>query len=287
MSTTADNSMYREPVEFQGEAAPAFKNGDIVFNLYGHEGRYVASTSGGHVVEPIYKGDFEPVYAEVQNWRDVFTTPPTAKLHAEVAQVEESLRSAQFAMDALRTEQRALEGEVAAARKRIAARPDLVDLDLWLQGKVTHIVSLEYYGLRIGTVEETLRMDDRDHQLRLLSLMADPKANRFWVGYAMYSDGSSNQTRCLLATSLEHARERAAEYVRQEVARNRGQNHGGLAAAAIKYGVEISEELRKEAADMEAKAALHTLQSTRRELERAQASFAIAEARAKALGAES
>lgn len=268
-------------------SARTFKSGDAVFNLHGQEGRYIASTAGGHVVEPVYESDDEQVYGDVETWRDVFAAPPTAKLHAEVAEIEATLIAAQRTLAATRAEQRAADMEAAAARKRIADHPDLRDLDLWLQGKVTHIVSLDYHSLKIGTIEETLRKQDRDHELRLMSLLVDPKANRYFVAYAAYSDGSSNQTRCLLATSMEHARERAAEYVRQEVVRTRGNSHAGLAASAIKYGVEISDDLRREAADMEAKAALHTLQSTREQLERAQASFTVAEARAKALGAAS
>src|SRR5690606_6348548 len=102
----------------------------------------------------------------------------------------------------------------AEALRRIQGRPDLTDLDLWLQGKVTHIVSLGYYSIEIGTVEETLlRQEDRGREMRLLSLKVDPRANYFWVSYASYSDGSGSQTRCLLATSMEHAKDLAAKYV--------------------------------------------------------------------------
>lgn len=262
-----------------------FAAGDQVYDIHGRAGSYVASANGGHLVEPIYEDDeFAPHYASVETWREVFGTPPTERLHADVAEVERELVSAQARLDALRSDQRALEVEISAARKRIVARPDLVDLDLWLQDKVTHIVSLEYSSIRIGTVEETLRKEDRDRELRLLSLMVDPKANRFWTGYAMYSDGSSSQTRCLLATSLEHARERAADYIRQEVKRNPGQSHAGFAASAIRYGVEISDELRQQAEQMEATAAKRAVEQASETVKRAQADLAVAQARAAALG---
>lgn len=265
-----------------------FKRGDTVFNLHGQEGRYIAAFETGHIVEPAYdssEADEHYYDQDPQTWREVFKQPPTARLHAEVAEVGKTLEGVLSRLEKARAELRDAETETAAARRRIAARPDLRDLDLWLQGKVTHIVSLEYHTIRIGTVEETLRKQDRDKELRLLSLLVDPKANRFWTGYAAYSDGSSNQTRCLLATSLEHARERAAEHIRKEVAAKPRDSHGSLAASAIKYGVEISDELRKQASELEVNAAEYSLKNAREQLARAQESFADAEARAKAVGA--
>lgn len=167
-------------------------------------------------------------------------------------------------------ELRLAESEIAVAKKRIASNPQLHDLDLWLQGKVTHIVSLDYCTLSIATVEVALTSADRERSLRLLNLRVDPKANQFWVSYAGYSDGSGSQTRCLLATSLEHAQQRAAEYVAKEVKSNPQQNHASLAASAIRYGVAVSDELRQVVIEREATSKAANLKQAQDNFQRAQ-----------------
>lgn len=259
-----------------------FKAGDEVYDIHGRAGCYVARTPAGHIVEPAYDDEGETTFDDAQTWREVYAKPPVEKLHADVAAAEAKLNGLHEQARKARTELAAAEALEAAARKRISSNPQLVDLDLWLQGKVTHIVSLDYNGFSIGTVDEVLTKQE-DHgrtSIKLLNLRADPKANQYWVGYAAYSDGSSSQTRCLLATSLEHARELAAAYI---VKRTRDESeHGrlGLAESAIRYGVQVSDELRAMVEQRRAQAAASSLESARKALAKAQADLTAAEARA-------
>lgn len=258
-----------------------FKTGDEVYNEYGHVARYVMpAEAGGHIVEPLYENDEdeEASYGRPEAWIHVFAKPTAKKLDQEMADI-------QAAIDKKRQELRGIQDDIYSAERerqdllqRIKATPDLTDLDMWLQGKVTHIVTLEHYHIGIGTTEEILRRTDRDRELRLLSLMADPKANRFWVGYASYSDGSGSQTRCLLATSLEHAQARAAEYVAGEIRKAPSNDHSGLVMSAHKLGVTVPAD-RLETAQKKAKMVRDDrIARARQELERQQENLRALEA---------
>lgn len=258
-----------------------FRTGDEVYNEYGHVARYVMpAEAGGHIVEPLYENDEdeEASYGRPEAWIHVFAKPTAKKLDQGMADI-------QAAIDKKRQELRGIQDDIYSAERerkdllqRIKATPDLTDLDMWLQGKVTHIVTLEHYQIGIGAVEETLRRADRERHLRLLNLMVDPMANHFWVGYASYSDGSGSQTRCLLATSLEHARALAAEYVANEIRKNPHDDHSSLIMSANELGVSVPAD-RLEAAQQKArKNRDEQIIRMRRELERQQENLRALEA---------
>ncbi|KCB26124.1 hypothetical protein [Bordetella hinzii] len=253
-----------------------FKTGQEIYSVDGQVAHYVGPAAmGGHVVQPCYEyDDHEPHFGDPEYWREVFDQPPARRLAQEAARYDAMIAEKRAALRDIEEKTRTAEREQQDLLKRIKSRPDLHDLDLWLQGKVTHIVSLDYYSIKIGTVEEVLRETGREKQLRLLSLLADPSANRYWVGYSAYSDGSSNQTRCLLATSLEHAQERAAEYVAQEIRRNSTTDHSSLVISAHAQGVAVPTDLLAKAQAKAAAAKAERIQRAREQLARLQAELA-------------
>lgn len=259
----------------------SFKNGDVVYDLHGRAGSYVTVGNGGHLVEPIWDSgeDDGPHYGDVETWREVFQTVPEQRFNDRIAELNLEVSTQEQYLSKLQEDVSAAERELQAAQKRIKGNPQLHDLDLWLQGKVTHIVTLDYYSISIGTVDEVLVTKDREKSLRLLNLRADPKANHFYVSYAGYSDGSGSQSRCLLATSLEHARERAAEYIVQKTREHSNDGHSSLAQSAIDYGVPISDKLREAARAAREEMGKRVIASARSELERATRNLAEAEAR--------
>lgn len=262
-----------------------FNPGDQVYDIHGRAGSYIASANGGHLVEPIYEDDeFEPHYASVETWREVFGTPPKQRLTADIAELDAQLTAKHEQLTNLQRSIQDTELEAKALRQRIKENAQLGDIDMWLQGKVTHIVSLHAYSVDIGTVEEVLRRTDRERELRLLALKVDPKAQRYWTSYATYSDGSGSQTPCILATSIEDAREKAAAYVVKQTRETPAHMHDGLAASAIRCGVPISDELRRAAEAMEQKHAIQQLERARESRDRATREVTEAEARVQALG---
>lgn len=255
------------------------KDGDIVYSQHGQEAVYVApAQSSGHIVEPVLETEYgEPAYSDPEVWQQVFLKPPKPKFDAETARLDAMIDEKRKVLRGIESEAREAEQNRIAAIQRLRQHPDLTGLDLWLQGKITHIVSLEYYSVRIGTVEETLREDGRDKELRLLSLRADPKASRFWVGYSAYSDGSGSQTRCLLATSLKHAQQLAAEHVENEIKKSPSNDHSSLVMSAHKQGVAVPADRLEAASQKASKAHTEKVERARQELARKQEELRILE----------
>lgn len=256
-----------------------FKDGDIVYSMHGQEAVYVApAQSSGHIVEPVLETEYgEPAYSDPEVWHQVFVAPPKPKMDAETARLDAMINEKRKTLHGIESEIRVAEQNRTAAIQRLRQHPDLTGLDLWLQGKVTHIVSLEYYSVRIGTVEETLRRDDLDKELRLLSLRVDPKASRFWVGYSAYSDGSGSQTRCLLATSQEHAQQLAAEHVENEIKKAPNNDHSSLIMSAHKQGVLVPADRLEIANQKASKGRAERVERARQELARKQEELRILE----------
>lgn len=259
------------------------KVGATVFNIDGREAEYVAFANGKHVVLPFFigedgDGDEYRFKGDAESWEAFFIKPPTEKLDKEVAAMQEQLNALNLAVPDAEGKLYQIQREADAARKRIAARPDLVDLDLWMRGEVTHIVALDGYGFEIGTVDEVLL--DRDKELRLLCLKVDPRANRFSVTHAAYSDGSGRQTSCLLATSFEHAKERAAEYMLSQLRRGDRQDYTdkALARSAAKYGLAVPADLQAKVDKEDRENKTSRLERARASLERAKAELAAIEA---------
>lgn len=200
------------------------KQGDIVFDTEGRRAVYVARCEAGHVVEifSIADADEEPYSCGVETWPKVFESPPTQIKHAEIAKLNAEIAAKRYDLSSLRAEIEASARAHSDLRAKIKSTPSLADLDLWLAGKVTHLALLDYGCPKVGTVDEILtKRDDYGRaSIRLLNLRVDPGANEFWIGVAQYSDGSSANYRCRLATSLEEANRIAAEDCKREYSKN-------------------------------------------------------------------
>ena len=94
--------------------------GATVYDLHGRAGIYVARASGGHIVEPIFdvEDDDEPRYGSAETWREAFAKPPTKRLHAEVAEIEQKLTAARRQLE---------EVAPSAGRKTPTTRPGCSD----------------------------------------------------------------------------------------------------------------------------------------------------------------
>jgi hypothetical protein len=260
-----------------------FQPGQEVYNINGRAGAYIARAALGHIVEPIYDSEEyeEPRHGEAETWREVFSKPPVERLQADIAELERQFLERNEKLRIVNESIRQAEQDATAARKRIKDQPDLTDLDLWLQGKITHILSLDTYRFEIGTVDDMLlkKEDYGRTSIRLLNLRVDPKANLYWVGIAAYSDGSSSQTRCRLATSKEHAIQLLADHLAQ-VERKGGNNESEIFAAArslVHYGATIRADLQAQLDGQDRAAKLRSLEERRKSFNRAQEELALAE----------
>lgn len=263
-------------------AAVTFVQGQEVYDIYGQVGRYVAAASHGHLVEPIYdaEDDDEPHYAQVQTWSEVFAKPPTERLTADIQELVTELNAKRLELNSVETDIAAAKSVRQGLLQHAKQNPQLGDLYLWLEGKATHIVVLGPYSVEVGTVEEILRKNDRDRELRLLSLFVDAKANRYWVGRSNYSDGSGSCTPCLLASSEEHAHEQARACIADQLRNHQYRNDSSWIRLAIKFGVPISAEQQASLLATQRERAENALNNANLELQRAQEKLNEAQAEA-------
>ncbi|MBC8642099.1 hypothetical protein IAG25_35425 [Caballeronia sp. EK] len=260
--------------------------GDEVYDIHGRAGIFVAQASTGYIVEPIHEHEDydEPIYGSPETWKEVFSSPPTQKLHAEVAEVEAKLKTVLDELHAVRAERHA---EDAAYQARAALRKQfkqLEKLDDFIAGKITHFLVSEgdYYPPRIEEFESFIKTKDRyDKQLRLLSLYGDSKGDLTW-NLDRYSDGSGDSWRhgnAWPATSYEDAvsllsgfLEKRYAMLRKEDPKMRGRA-SMYADAARKYGLTVPDDIAEWAEQSSAEAKAKTIEAARKAMEEAKARY--------------
>ncbi len=252
--------------------ARKFEPGQTVYSIHGESASFVAATSNGYAVEPMYEyEDGELHFGPVTSWPEVYVEPPVAKLFAKVQELERVIAERRATLSQLDVEKRAMDSELLAMQRRYKENDQLRNLDLWLSGACTHIVKLTGYGFEIGPVEKVLGCDS-DKEIRLLSIYGGSKRHYRWK-MASYSDGSGSSTPVLLATSEDDAKREAAKWFNAEVV-ERGRNNQdhmviGLARDAIKYGISVSDDLRALVAKQEEDGIKQQIEQAEKNFERA------------------
>jgi hypothetical protein len=268
-----------------------FKNGDTVFDIHGREGSYLARCSGGHVVQPVYThdDDLEEYLGEPETWREVFKTPPTVKLHGEVAELEAKLNATRSELYQIQEQRRTEDRDYAARadeRKRFA---QLQTLDDFIAGKITHFFVVEGYGERmsIQAFDDFMKPADSDgsryeRKLRLLSLFGGSKGDLAWrVDH--YSDGSGgSHGRVFPALSYEDAVRHASEWLEGRYADIRTKEHKhaslDLANAAERFGLSVPDDIAGWAKATADAAHAKNLEHARKQVADAQAKLQALEA---------
>lgn len=265
-----------------------FAAGDTVYDIEGQAFAYIGPCGAGHAVEALYEQDEEgPYYAEPQSLLQVFAEPPRRKLSEDLSELHQLIKDRRAELSSINSEILQAQQEKRAVLARAKSDPQLADLHLWLEGKATHIVVLDAYRIEVGTVKDILMSTDGyDRKLRLLSLFVDPHANRYWVGRCSYSDGGGSQTRCMLASSEEHAKQLAREYIVQQLQDSQYRNDASWIRIALEYGVPVTDAQQKVLSVQKSKVAAERLEQAQREFARAEANLRTAQAQVKEAACE-
>lgn len=258
-----------------------FKNGDTVFDIHGREATYLALGADGHVVQTKYEHDDydEPLYGQPEVWRDIYRSPPTVKLHGEVAEIEAKLNAARAELSQIRQQRHQEDREYAARANERKQFAQLKTLDDFIAGKITHFFVVEGYGERmsIQTFDEFMvsKEDRYERKLRLLSLFGGSKGDLGWY-VDRYSDGSGGGNgRCFPALSYEDAVRLASEWIDGRYADLRTKEHKhaslDLSKAAERFGLKIPADIKQWAAQTAASIHESSLKQARKQFDDAQA----------------
>lgn len=259
--------------------------GDEVYDIHGRAASYVALTSSGHVVEPIYEHeDYAPTYGKPETWSEVFATPPVEKLHAEVAELQKQVAASRTELNAIHDERMAMDRAFAARKAERAQFDQLKTLDDFIAGKITHFFVVEGYGehMSIQTFDDFMKETSERYgrKLRLLSLCGESNGDLSWR-VDSYSDGSGgSHGRCFPALSFEEAVTHAAKWldIRYIECRKQERKHSALSLAneAAKFHLPVPDDIAEWAKQQNES-------HNRRMLEEARQTLAKAKARVEEL----
>ena len=277
-----------------------FTPGVEVYNADGVAAQYVGPAPyGGHVVMPTYEHDYdeEPHFGGPEVWSEAFATPPRAKLAGDLAELNQELKDARELLDGMRAKVAEAERTKVVLDREAAKNPDLAPLALWLSGEAKFAVILggdygsqfSIQGVDAGAIPDVFKSNDRDHDIRLVALYWEPKAEHTYnVRIARYSDGSGDKARrVFLGRTQQEAMDSAAAHVAEQQRFHQNDHYYpliGLWLEHFGYAHLITASVREKVEAYKVKARENLAKSAREELARAEA--ALAAARQKAQQAE-
>lgn len=242
-----------------------YEEGQTVYLIDGEMAEYVSAVGGQHIIRPMILGyDDEPYAAQgLLQVPEVFRKPPVAAMDAKVAEAKAELDRLNTAATEARRSLHAAQSEERQMMDRLRQYPALKNVDLWLQGKITHAVYVRGAVIKVRTMDQFFKDEERyDASITLISI--EGRANKD-AGFRC--SGRATQTDVSLFANEEEARAFAAESVEKAFAAWRKdtggyRNAGPIIESATALDLPVpadaanaaNEVLRKRLADFAAKA---------------------------------
>lgn len=231
--------------------------GATVYSIHGQAARYVAKSGSGHIVEPEYNDpdDDEPCFdSNVATWREVFSKPPTEKLHEECKRLEGQLQAKRAELNAMRSERQAMDAEFKARMDRIKQHEQLAELDRYLAGELTHYVATHAYYPSVEVIPLGETLDDFGNASGYGLLHLQPRSTwdkkvQWTVTYKRPSPEYSRTTTVIPCCGEAAAIEKAGEVLRDYLAKYQAEAPlkwsypEQLVGSCHKFGVEVPQWL--------------------------------------------
>jgi hypothetical protein len=203
--------------------ADTFTPGEMLFAPNGRKVEFVAPFDGGFLVKRrtvFYENDEEyESFNEAAVETKLFRKPPVAKFADEVTAL--TATAATLKAEIAQLKQQRLEDQRVGKEflDRCARHSQLSRLADFIDGKITHVVTLQYGSVIISTFAEAFQiMEGRYHlrwdgkSLKLLTLFGDTKGNLQWQ-INSYTDSSGSGRETYPCCSEQEAKETAARVV--------------------------------------------------------------------------
>ena len=255
--------------------------GDICYSDNGQELEYVAHTSGGHIVLPVYEnGDCS--FSEPSQYtgepfviRNVYTKPPIEKKLKEIAELDSKLAAKKAELNSVSEEIHKFAREEKDRAQRIKRHKQLELLDFWLQDKITHFAMVPEYGeIFVTTKEIALKKSySYDRDIKLLTLYGSSKGD-LTFRISQYSEGSGSSMTCWPFTNEQDATVYAQKIISERLDRALAdikvnvRDYAELIKNAEKLGVGVPEELINNRNSVQGKAKSARIQQLKDELQK-------------------
>jgi hypothetical protein len=187
-------------------SSSTFNKGDTVYSIHGQQGAYIASYGGSHLVAPEYEdGDYgEPHWGAPEEWREIFSTPPTVKLEAKVDELDKLITEKRDELKRIKKELDESGRKYQEQLKKLKQHQALSRIEDYLDGKFTHFLDVGY-GVKLISKEDALKSHDKyDRDMKLLTLFGRTNGDLQWR-INRYYDGSGSNTDVYPCESEEEA----------------------------------------------------------------------------------
>lgn len=211
--------------EFEKDEIAYLSDGTKVQVLYPHAGGWLAQ-----VLLKVSDDDYDDaayvVEGEIIRRRsdELFKTPPIAEKQEKVKELDELIYEKKQELLRIRSDVVNVERDYKATLERLKAYEPLKNLELFLEGKITHVV-VKRTG-QVFTPEQWVDGDSYRRKLRLLTL-GGTLQNNGEVDWCLnaYADGSGGDYEVLLCASEEEAREKAKAALYKRCKETSGTRH--------------------------------------------------------------
>lgn len=257
-----------------------FKKGQRCYTPEGLAVEYVGPAPGGHLALIVYVDDGGAEWPEDDTprfFRALNAKPRTQALAKEVQELGEEIARRRAELDGIESKIVECENINRAMQKRFKQHAALKRIDDWIEGRMTHFVTVGEYGRVEVWERDALLRDGQDRhdrsEIRLVCLFGRSNGDLQW-GVNRYRDGSGQWTDCTPCGSEEEAKRIAAQAVRNfwESSDNEYRRINAT-QSALKMGLEVPAERIKEMRDREISDAEKTVREATERLANAQAAL--------------
>lgn len=240
---------------------------------------------GAGFVVSVYQHDSETGDAYLNGThkivKAVFEKPPIDRIAQEYSDLEKQLRTKRSELHEVNRELSKAENERKRLLDKLKQVPGLQRLEDWIDGKVTHFVTVDYGRVTVvpkaemSCGEDSGRRSYIPKRIKLITLFGESDGTLVWNAN-QYRDGSgSHSTECYLCCSEEEAREVAGQIIEREWSSEKVHHLQYLINSADIIGHPVPEHLREKAKAYKAEDLLRQLESRRKELEKVEAELRL------------
>lgn len=201
----------------------------------------VETIAGGFLVQQIYENGEDEWMGDRKFYAErVFDEAPTEALDARFSELQIQIEKMEHRKDELQQLHRQSETDHKQILDKLSRHEQLRHLMDFIDGKITHYVTHDYWRLEIIPFTEAIcGGEDSRHpnksRLRLLSLFGDTKGNLAW-NLNRYRDGSGSETMAYPVTSYEEGVRLLGQLIAASLEKPPTEY---LIASANKYGIAL------------------------------------------------